>query len=106
VLLPFVEAYRVVADVIARHTGDEVLTEKECVQKALAYGRQAYLQRRISSEASIGKVYFGNGYKLAENFGLLEGNAAELEERRLELAQSFRSLQRRLEQVRAAALPN
>lgn len=105
VLLPFVEAYRVVADVLARQISDEPLDEKECVQKALAYGRQAYLQRRISSEASIGKVYFSNGYKLVENLGLLDGDVATLAERRRELAQDFRGLQRRLEQVRAAALP-
>jgi glycerol-3-phosphate O-acyltransferase len=106
VLLPFVEAYRVVGDVLARQTGDVPLSEKDCIQQALAYGRQAYLQRRISSEASIGKVYFGNGYKLADNFGLVDGPAAELENGRREFAQGFRALQRRLEQVRAAALPN
>ena len=105
VLLPFVEAYRVVADVLARKAGGESIDEKECVQQALAYGRQAYLQRRISSEASIGRLFFSNGFKLAENLGLIEGDAEELEVRRRDLAQGFRALQRRLERVRAAALP-
>jgi glycerol-3-phosphate O-acyltransferase len=105
VLLPFVEAYRVLSDVLARQTGSETPSEKDCVQQALTYGRQAYLQRRISSEASIGKVYFSNGYKLADNLGLLDSTQDNVQERRRELAQGFRALQRRLERVRAAALP-
>ncbi|MFT4766971.1 MAG: glycerol-3-phosphate O-acyltransferase [Glaciecola sp.] len=105
VLLPFVEAYRVVADVVARQPSDDPLSEKDCVQKSLAYGRQAYLQRRISSEASIGKVLFGNAYRLLDNLDLINGEGGDLAERRLQLAQNFRELQRRIERVRAAALP-
>ncbi|GAB5413635.1 MAG: glycerol-3-phosphate 1-O-acyltransferase [Congregibacter sp.] len=129
VLLPFVEAYRVVADVLARQPLGEPLDEKDIVQKCLAYGRQAYLQRRISSEASIGKLFFTNGYRLMGNLNLLESetvtdsektteasagasknnlpatDSGDLSERRLQMAQTFRELQRRLERVRAAALP-
>ncbi len=108
VLLPFAEAYRVVADVLARQNTSEVLSEKDCVQQCLAYGRQAYLQRRISSEASIGQLFFRNGYRLMENLDLLEvgDQGAEcLAERRLLVAQAFRELQRRIERVRAAAIP-
>ena len=60
---------------------------------------------RISSEASIGKLFFSNGYKLADNFGLIDPGGEQLAERRRALAQEFRALQRRLERVRAAALP-
>jgi glycerol-3-phosphate O-acyltransferase len=105
VLTPFVEAYRVVADVLARQPIGEPWSEKDCVQQSLAYGRQAYLQRRISSEASIGKLLFSNGYRLMENLELIDGNDDSVAERRLEMAQTFRALQRRLERVRAAALP-
>ncbi|MEM1191388.1 MAG: glycerol-3-phosphate 1-O-acyltransferase [Pseudomonadota bacterium] len=109
VLLPFVEAYRVVADVLARQPDAEALEEKDCVQQALSYGRQAYLQRRISSQASIGRLFFSNAYSLFDNFGLTAAvsseDAAAQGERRLEMAQTFRDLQRRLERVRAAALP-
>ncbi|MEM9316291.1 MAG: hypothetical protein AAGA95_16855, partial [Pseudomonadota bacterium] len=73
------------------------------------YGRQAYLQRRISSQASIGRLFFSNAYSLFDNFGLTAAvsseDAAAQGERRLEMAQTFRDLQRRLERVRAAALP-
>ena len=109
VLLPFVEAYRVVADVLARQSAGAALDERECVQQALAYGRQAYLQRRISSQASIGKLFFSNGYRLLDNLGLtreVEGEATQVQgDARLQMAQTFRDLQRRLERVRAAALP-
>lgn len=115
VLLPFAEAYRVVADVLARQPLGERPEEKDIVQKSLAYGRQAYLQRRISSEASIGKLFFSNAYRLMENLNLIEEHTPDgeeaaqasddLSERRLQMAQTFRELQRRLERVRAAALP-
>lgn len=108
VLLPFVEAYRVVSDVLARHPLTEPLEEKDCVRKCLAYGRQARLQQRISSDASIGKLFFSNGFKLMENLRLTEAppaGAEALAERRLHMARTFRELQRRIERVRAAALP-
>ena len=106
VLLPFVEAYRVVADVVARHPPGEPLEEKDCVRNCLAYGRQARLQQRISSDASIGKLFFSNGFKLMENLHLIQAPpAAALAERRLHMARTFRELQRRIERVRAAALP-
>ena len=108
VLLPFVEAYRVVADVVARHPLSEPLEEKDCVRNCLAYGRQARLQQRISSDASIGKLLFSNGFKLMENLHLIQAPPAAAEalaERRLHMARTFRELQRRIERVRAAALP-
>ncbi|MEM1401815.1 MAG: glycerol-3-phosphate 1-O-acyltransferase [Pseudomonadota bacterium] len=105
VLLPFVEAYRVVSDVLARQPVGAEFPEKECIQQCLAYGRQAYLQRRISSEASIGKLLFSNGYQLMDNLGLVTGDDPELQDKRLQMAQGFRELQRRLERIRAAALP-
>ena len=104
-LLPYVEAYRVVADVLARTAHGAGLTERDCVQQSLAYGRQAYLQRRITSEASIGKLLFSNGYRLMDNLGLVGPGDRALGEQRLALAQEFRTLQRRVERIRATALP-
>jgi glycerol-3-phosphate O-acyltransferase len=104
-LLSFVEAYRVVADVLARMADDAELEEKECISQSLAYGRQAYLQRRISSEASIGKLLFQNGYKLMANMGLTEGGDAELGRRRRQLSQDLRELAHRLEIIKTIALP-
>ena len=84
---------------------DAELEEKECVNQSLAYGRQAYLQRRISSEASIGKLLFQNGYKLLANMGLTEGGNAALGRRRRQLSQDLRELAHRLEIIKTIALP-
>ncbi len=105
VMLPYIEAYRIVADVLARQPEGAPLEEKDCIAQSLAYGKQAYLQRRISSEASIGKLLFQNGYKLMANFNLAGEGNGDIAAARLELAQEFRTLQRRVERIRAQALP-
>ena len=105
VMLPYIEAYRIVADVLARQPEGTALDEKDCVAQSLTYGKQAYLQRRISSEASIGKLLFQNGYKLMANLNLAGGGDGDIAAQRLVLAQEFRTLQRRVERIRAQALP-
>ncbi len=104
-LLHFVDGYRVVADVLALQPDDAGLDEKECVNQALAYGRQAYLQRRISSQASIGKLLFQNAWKLMDNRGLAQGGDATVGERRREVSQDLRELAHRIDIVRTLALP-
>lgn len=104
-LLHFVDGYRVVADVLALQPDDAGLEEKDCVNKALAYGRQAYLQRRISSQASIGKLLFQNAWKLMNNRGLTEAGDATTGERRREVSQDLRELSHRIDIVRTVALP-
>jgi glycerol-3-phosphate O-acyltransferase len=103
-LLPFVEAYSVVFDLLARLDAADSLVEDECVARALKVGKQAYLQRRITSEASIGKILFQNGYKLAENQGLLAAGAEGLSARRSQLLKDFKDLSRKLERIRLMAL--
>ena len=104
-LLPFVEAYSVVADLVANLEDNEDLSEADCVAQALKYGKQAYLQRRISSEASIGKLLFKNGYLLLRNKGLVgETEESALAQRRDDMAQEFRELTRRLDRIKAFAL--
>lgn len=107
-LLPFIEAYSVVFDLLARLPAEESLEESDCVGRAIREGKQAYLQRRITSEASIGKILFGNGFKLAANLGLTEGDSspagAELHARRIQLLRDFKELSRRLDRIRFMAL--
>ncbi|HMO77509.1 MAG TPA: glycerol-3-phosphate 1-O-acyltransferase, partial [Sphingopyxis sp.] len=64
ILLPFAEAYSVVADLLARAKPGEAVDDKALLAAALVEGRQAYLLRRISSEAAIGKLLFENGLSL------------------------------------------
>ena len=103
-LLPFVEAYSVVFDLLARLGENDSLQEDECVSQALKAGKQAYLQRRITSEASIGKLLFQNGYKLAENLELTSGGPDGLGQRRIQLLRDFKELSRKLERIRLMAL--
>lgn len=103
-LQTFTEAYSVVASLTARMGHDESLSEEVCVTKALNYGKQAYLQRRISSEASIGKLLFKNGFKMLQSRGLADAGDESLTEKRLELARELREQLRRLDLIHAIAL--
>jgi glycerol-3-phosphate O-acyltransferase len=100
-LQSFTEAYSVVASLAARLDDTDSLDEETCVSDALKYGRQAYLQRRISSESSIGKLLFKNAYKVLQSRGLAEAGEPGLQEKRLELARELRDLMRRLDLIRA-----
>jgi glycerol-3-phosphate O-acyltransferase len=105
-LLPYVEAYRVVSDILAGMDDEGTLEAADCVSRALGYGRQAYLQRRISSEASVGKLLFENGYRLMSNMGLTEGGTENIGARRREQSRGFRELAFRLERIRILAQPS
>ena len=103
-LLPFVEAYTVVLDQLVRLKLGETLDQKTCVEQGLIEGRQAYLLRRITSEASIGKILFENGFKLATNMGLTDETVAESITQRRALLGEFRALSRRMERMRLDVL--
>ena len=100
-LLIFTEAYSIVAALAARIGHSETLVEQACVTDALKLGRQAYLQRRISSEASIGKLLFNNGFKMLQSRGLTDAGEPILTERRLKQSHQLRDLLRRLDLIRA-----
>ncbi|MFV0278346.1 MAG: hypothetical protein ACK5HY_14350, partial [Parahaliea sp.] len=106
VLLTYTEAYSVVAHLASRLKSGEALEEQDSITLALKLGRQAYMQRRISSESSIGKLLFKNGYQLLRSRHLTEAGGAELAEQRNALFRELRQIQRRLEVIRAQALAN
>jgi len=103
-LLPFVEAYSVVFDLLVRAEASGVTSEDDTIVQALKAGKQAYLQRRITSEASIGKILFQNGYKLAENLELTQAGEEGVLEKRISLLKDFKELSRMLERIRLMAL--
>lgn len=105
-LKPYVEAYRIVADVFASMKSTETLDEKSLVAASFKYGRQAYLQRRISSKASIGEILFKNGYKLLDSYGVIGVGAEDLVEQRKKISKELRILSHRIEQIRTLAMPN
>jgi glycerol-3-phosphate O-acyltransferase len=100
-LLIYTEAYSVVAALAARLAHTETLEEDRCVADALKFGRQAYLQRRISSEASIGKLLFSNGYKMLQSRRLTDAGGSDVTEKRREQSRQLRDLLRRLDLIRA-----
>ena len=100
-LLTYAEAYSVVAALVARMEPTESLEQEDCVSEALKYGRQAYLQRRISSESSIGKELFKNGFKMLQSRQLADCSDPNVAENRMELARELRDLLRRLDLIRA-----
>jgi len=105
-LTQFVEAYYVVASVVAGTPYDTGIDADESLKKCFAYSRQAYRQRRISSEASIGKLLFQNGYKWIENRGLAAAAGPEIAEHRAEVRQGLRDLIHRLQRIQVLALPS
>jgi glycerol-3-phosphate O-acyltransferase len=103
-LLPYVEAYSIVVGLLAQLKPGERLDLKRCVTLALEEGRRAHLLRRISNEASIGRILFENGYRLAANLGLAGDSTGDELEQRQALLDELRSLARRMERLRLEAL--
>ncbi|ATW05057.1 glycerol-3-phosphate 1-O-acyltransferase [Sphingorhabdus sp. YGSMI21] len=104
VFLPFVEAYTIVLDILSRLEPGDAIDKKSCVETALKEGRQAYLLRRITSEASIGKILFENGFRMAAGLGLTGETTPETIAERKALLRKFRALSRRMEKSRLELL--
>jgi len=105
-LLTYVEAYSVVVNLLARMDASETLEKEACISDALRLGQQAYLQRRISSESSIGKLLFSNGFKMLEHRKLTEGGDESVAQARRDMAREIRELLRRVEVIRALSASN
>jgi len=102
-LLTYAEAYSIVVDLAARMDAGDTLEKEACVADALRLGQQAYLQRRISSESSIGKLLFKNGFSMLEHRNLTQGGDESVAEARLAMAREMRDLLRKLDVIRALA---
>jgi len=105
-LKPYVEAYRIMADVFARLPSNETLDQKAAVAAAFKYGRQAYLQRRISSKASIGQILFKNAFKVMVGYDVVDVGDHGLVDKRKRVSKRFRVLSHRIERIRALAMPS
>ena len=98
-LTVFAEAYSIGTDILIRHSGGEPMEEGAFIERCMSYGKQAYLQRRISSEASIGKLLFANAWKMLVSRGLItdaDGRSRQ--------AEALNQLIRRLEVIRALSI--
>jgi glycerol-3-phosphate O-acyltransferase len=70
-VLPFLEAYRVVADELVATEGP-IADEKEFISSALERGSRERLTGRVEADESISKVLMQSALSLARNRGLLD----------------------------------
>jgi len=106
-LRAFFEAYSVVADVLLR-TGDDAIADRKLfLANCLKSGKQAYLQRRISSEESIGGNMFDNGLTLVNHLNLVGDKTqtkAAQNPARLEFARELKDILRRIQLIQTIAI--
>lgn len=103
-LLDILDAYLIMAQLLEKGGVNDGKSKSEWVAMGLQYGRQAYLQRLITSDASIGRQVLDNAYRWLEGEGLAPPNAENLQQlgkvrqrlerivRRAELLRSFTAL--------------
>jgi glycerol-3-phosphate O-acyltransferase len=101
VLRSFVEAYRVVASVLAEAGDDAVEDRAALLSRCLKTGKQQLLQGRVVSAESISKTLYETGLRLAEYRGLLAANRAEA---RRDFHEELRRINRRLGEILAITL--
>ena len=99
VLRPFLEAYQVVGDVLAREPVDAPLDETAFLVRCLALGKQYRLQRRIRSGESVSRVLFEAALRLAHNRRLVAPGAPDLAARRRAFADELREVLRRCDAI-------
>lgn len=103
VLRPFLEAYAVVADVLADLEPSTEIDRDALIKRAMGLGKQYQLQSRIQSPESISKTLFENALQLARNrTGGLTG--ADLVVARQALAAEIQDVLERIEAVAQAAI--
>jgi len=103
VLRPFIDAQFVVASCLVAR-GDEPLTDNDrFIHGCLAQGRQLLLQGRVHGADSVSRELFASALQLAENRGLIEGDAAGRQAWLDELV-TYRDLLARIAQIDATRL--
>ena len=117
---PFVDAYRLVADVLASdhalasgggpagadepsERGGTLADREEVVRRALGLGQQYVAQRRLRSSESVSVLLFQTALQLAGNRGLL-GPGDDVGERRAAFLAELRDLLRRLDEIEDLAI--
>ncbi len=101
VLRPFLEAYRVVGDALARTAPATTVTEPAFIATCLGLGKQYTLQRRIHSQESVSKVLFSTALRLARNREAVAPGGADIVERRRLFAEEIRRALRHIDVISA-----
>jgi len=112
---PFVEAYRLVADVLVHEealaegasadsaSADSASADAEVIRRALGLGHQYVAQRRLRSSESVSVLLFQTALQLMRNRGLLEAGSDVAERRGVFLAE-LRDLLKRLDRIEDLAI--
>jgi glycerol-3-phosphate O-acyltransferase len=106
IVQPFVQAYRLVADVLA---SDDTLAvgeqadDAEVIKRALGLGHQYVAQGRLRSSESVSVLLFATAMQLARNRGLFEPGE-DLGKRRSAFLNELRDLLRRLDRIEDLAI--
>ena len=101
VLRPFLEAYRVVGDALARLDPATPVVEASFIANCLGLAQQYTLQRRIHSQESASKVLFATALRLARNRELVEPGGPDIVARRRAFAEEIRRTLRYIDAINA-----
>jgi len=100
----FLEAYALGAEILASLMPGESIDEAHYTERCMNYGRQAFMQRRVSSEASMGKLLFKNSWSMLSARGLTDASQVDYMEQRQRQFKALQRLVRRVEIIRASAI--
>jgi glycerol-3-phosphate O-acyltransferase len=107
IVRPFVEAYRLVADVLATEDVsagvDTLADDAEVTRRALGLGHQYVAQRRLRSSESVSVLLFQTALQLARNRGLFDPGE-DLAKRRVAFLTDLRNLLRRIDRIEDLAI--
>ena len=104
IVRPFVEAYRLVADVLASEdVAADLADNAEVTRRALGLGHQYVAQHRLRSSESVSVLLFATALQLARNRGLFDPGE-DLPKRRAAFLTELRDLLRRIDQIEDLAL--
>jgi glycerol-3-phosphate O-acyltransferase len=101
IVRPFVEAFRLVADVLVSE--DPPDDDAEVTRRALGLGHQYVAQGRMRSSESVSVLLFQTALALARNRGLFEPGE-DLAKRRVSFLTELRDLLRRLDRIEDIAI--
>ncbi len=107
IVRPFVEAYRLVADVLATEDVtadvDTRADDAEVTRRALGLGHQYVAQRRLRNPESVSVLLFQTALQLARNRGLFDPGE-DLAKRRTAFLTELRNLLRRIDRIEDLAI--
>ena len=100
----YAESYSIAADLLAGMGAESAPDSDEFVDRCMNYGKQALLQRRISSEASTLKLLFKNALDTFAARRLTDASQPDFETARAVQAEALDRLIHRVEVSRALAI--